>query len=41
MNKDTDNGNNAMLEGNYTDSKDKEHKLADINFNANTASSKT
>ena len=30
-----------MLEGNYTDSKDKEHKLADINFNANTASSKT
>lgn len=30
-----------MLEGNYTDSKDKEHKLTDINLNANTVSSKT
>ena len=40
IDKDLDNGNNLMFEGNYTDNEGKEHKMADINFNVDTVSSK-
>ena len=40
IDKDLDNGNNVMFEGNYTDSEGKEYKMADINFNVDTVSSK-
>ena len=40
IDKDLDNGNNLMFEGNYTDNEGKEHKMADINFNIDTISSK-
>ena len=40
MDKDPDNSINVMFEGNYTESKDKKQKVADIYFNADTISLK-